>query len=105
MTDNDKYIVFKAAEFAAWHDENVSHLMESPPRPLTDAVVIRLQDVFAEPGLSAYAMAIQTGIDMRAMAIPMHDNTTLINDLGEIRDFFMDQAREAHDYPIKKIPD
>jgi hypothetical protein len=99
MSD-DKYVVMKAEDwekmpFAPNHTSGI----------LTDAVVIRTQDIFAGPGLSAYANAIQTGIDLMREFGGMEDALELIGELEEIRDYFHERAQEALMHPHKKIPD
>jgi hypothetical protein len=110
--ENDKYVVFKSEELI---EADKKHLVLGDlPEPLKDAVVIRLQDVFAGPGLFAYASAIQTAIDimdMEAQMLSMHREETWSTDprtrmqLEELRDFFAEQAQLAVDHPHKKIPD
>jgi hypothetical protein len=67
-----------------------------------DAVVIRRQDVFAGPGLHAYASVVQTAMEL-LMAMADIDEADLEN-LGRVRDYFHEQAVLA-DEIAGKIPD
>lgn len=112
MADDEKYAVFKADDWNTIVDKaaedagyNVMVSTEWFNRMLQDAVVIRTQDIFAGPGLSAYANCIQTAIDlMREVAQPV-SLTEHITRLEEIRDYFFERAQEAFDRPDKHIPD
>lgn len=106
MLSDEKYVVFKRAEFENW----VKNLAAGEPADklvaasaLGDAVVIRKQDVFAAPGLYAYANVIQTGLDLFFMA-GIHD-PEMADRLEVIRDYFADQALDAGNHPRKKVPD
>jgi hypothetical protein len=97
MIDHDKYIVFKRTEFAEW-------LGQSGPTPpdLKDAVVIRLQDVFAYSALNAYGSAIMTTLEI------LDGQGTLPKEnekyLRELADYFAGMADEARRIR-SKVPD
>lgn len=119
MEDN-KYVVFKIGD---WLDQRqvingVSNLPlnEEPaedPRAtldkalkaldaarLDDAVVIRLQDLFAAGVLFTYAGAVQSAIEIMAA-----HNIAPPEDLLATRDHFFELASAAEASPIKKLPD
>jgi hypothetical protein len=98
LTDT-KYLVFKRDEFIDRHGTGKN--VEALP----DAVVIRLQDEFAEAGLSAYAMNIQTVLDV---VEPEAIGTGVYRRLGEVRDYFLEKSHEAGDIRRQgesKLPD
>lgn len=102
---NDKYVVFKRQDaFQAPKDYEPEtgdeHMLIPTHLALEDAIVIRRQDIFAGPGLFAYANAIQTAIDLGTQ-YPTLDPKPL----EELRDFFWEQAMMAKDSPVKKVPD
>jgi len=77
---DDKYVVFKSEDFL---DETV---LPTDVEPITDAVVIRRQDMFAPPALHVYANSI-------AMAVKMIDiNAAERKPLQAIADYFHEQA-------------
>jgi len=99
---NDKYIVFRAVD--------VSMPQIPADKIVQDAVVIRKQDIFAGPGLHAYAAAIQTGLELLFRQLPPEHEMTLeaaheIEYLTRLRDFFFEQAVEAEHAEGKKLPD
>lgn len=100
--ENDKYVVFKREDLDDWLGKFVPSV-DLVPLILQDAIVIRRQDIFAGPGLFAYANAIQTALDL------MDDITEGFFDedghLQELRDFFWEQAMQASHSETKKIPD
>lgn len=112
---NDKYLVFKREEFMEFIqeliDRNIDPAATTPKTigALEDAIVIRRQDVFAAPGLYAYAHTIQTFIDAINFSedwyAAMHSRTPDIEKLEQLRDFFAEMAMMAEQYPSKKIPD
>jgi hypothetical protein len=104
--DNDKYVVFKKQEFDAWWGETREDMNQRLGHfALEDAVVIRLQDVFAGPGLYAYANAIQTAIDLQDMEGCGDLGPERTEQLLQLRDFFAAMAQLAVDRSDKKIPD
>jgi hypothetical protein len=114
MIVNDKYIVFKSEEWIEWLMSPKQRLLpgDKLPEMLPDAVVIRRQDIFAGPGLSAYASAIQTYIEAFRQIIEVEDgrlfveeNVPILGSLIALRDFFHEQAQIAFDHPNKKVPD
>lgn len=109
--DNDKYVVFKREDWRKFAGEVPTSAIQFIPPVLEDAIVIRRQDMFAGPGLFAYANAIQTAIDLRHL-----QGTSLVlrtkeiqqaqlDRLEELRDFFWEQAMMASHSETKKIPD
>lgn len=117
--ENDKYVVMKADEFSDWQRKSnfwwghvtrprLSGDVDEPPgmpEVLEDAVVIRTQDVFAGPGLFAYASAIQTALDIIDMLPGDATKLRQWEKLEPLRDFFQEQAVLAEKSPIKKVPD
>lgn len=110
--ENDKYVVFKREDWQAIKaslDRSVGGgpYEQGQIAPLDDAVVIRRQDIFAGPGLFAYANAIQTAIDL--LKTEQNDATWFHPSderrLEELRDFFWEQAMMASHEEVKKIPD
>lgn len=99
---NDKYVVFKRKDW----DEYLSGGGDDIPNLLEDAVVIRPQDIFAAPGLFAYASAIQTAIDLNYLQNGSKSMLPVpVSKLEDLRDFFFEQAQFAQEYPSKKFPD
>lgn len=92
---NVKYAVFKVRENEMGPDEPMEMIAE-----VKDFFVIRLQDVFAAPGLYAYANVIQTWIDRDIM-----EGKPIPPDLEGLRDYVADLAMKAEQYPVKKLPD
>jgi hypothetical protein len=94
VAENQKYVVFKyneACEYGA--GERVD-----------DAVVIRLQDMFAEHGLRAYAGSVITAMDIiREVGSPLTEKE-LLPELQKLADYFMDKADEASKI-TGKVPD
>lgn len=99
----DKYVVFKKEDYDRFNKHNNDPNHE--PRNLDDAVVIRSQDVFAGPGLHAYAGVVQTAIDLTKMEFGFSDGDDEIAHLEHLRDFFHSKAVDADESPIKKLPD
>jgi hypothetical protein len=101
--ENDKYHVFKSQD-VVFHADLGQYIInatrpDGESTPLQDAYVIRTQDIFAGPGLSAYAMVIQTAIDLRL------GNALNREHLKELRDLFVEASVQAFQSPLKKIPD
>ena len=95
--EEDKYLVFKRADLATRMAFGIpTELMD---QALDDAVVIRKQDVFAGPGLFAYASCIQTALDIGGLAPSVSAR------LEQLRDWFWQQATDAVGNPRKKLPD
>lgn len=91
-----KYVVFKAEE---WDGLNMGQITALPlPEEVPDAIVLRKQDVFAYQALMGYAGAVQTAIE-----VGVFDHDT-INQLGEVRDYFADEAQSAL-VSSHKLPD
>jgi hypothetical protein len=82
-------------------------------KELPDAVVIRLQDIFADTALYNYANAIQTQIEMlRAMRVEhlmeddmVGDYDSMMKRLEDIRDYFFGKANQSRNLDYRKIPD
>lgn len=99
---DSKYIVFKRAD---WEDLQ----KESPEADydefiLEDAVVIRLQDIFAESALFAYAASIRTSCEILEATIGDVDQA-LVDNLNAISDYFMSCGEQASKSLHRKIPD
>lgn len=99
-SDNPKYVVIR------WEDWQEA--MAKVNRPdvqvlaLTDAVVIRLQDVFAPPALDAYANSITVAIEMMQ---GLDDADPIkVKRLREIASYFHEQARISWETE-RKVPD
>jgi len=93
-----KYVVFKKDDFDALMDESPE--ADFWGCQLDDAVVIRLQDVFAQSALFAYASAIRTTIEiLEAMGMDAPAQ------MSETADYFMRMGEKAGKHPIKKVPD
>lgn len=97
-----KYVVFKRADWEALQQESP----ESDPEEfiLEDAVVIRLQDIFAESALFAYAASIRTSCEILEATVTDPD-PALLDNLNEIADYFMSQGELASKGLHRKIPD
>ena len=111
-----EYIVFKLAD---WLDQRqaINKVSNEPTQAhpgkaldaalaaldearLDDAVVIRLQDLFAAGVLYTYAGAVQSAIEIMAA-----HNIPAPTDLTITRDHFFELASAAEAAPIKKLPD
>jgi hypothetical protein len=101
--DDEKYIVFKRAEFMEWmgflstqgpntYAVPVLHA-DAVSLSLPDAVVIRRQDLFASPALATYASCIS-----------MVAKTTKNGELQTVADYFQRQSELAADEGWK-LPD
>jgi len=104
---NEKYVVFKADDWAYFMEQEGSMLsIAEPPQPLDDAVVIRTQDMFAAAGLSAYAHNIRLAMELWRGDGQYAPSSIL--DLRDTADYFMDCSREAEDRLARgdcKLPD
>lgn len=106
---DEKYIVFKREE---WEKKMNALLLEVPQEivadvragAIQDATVIRCQDIFAAPALSAYADAITTTLEITDL-FPREANGQVRAALLKSADFFRDRAEEARGWPSKKLPD
>lgn len=96
MHDSDhKYVTFKREDFlTALRVDQVERLT---PLELSDAVVIRRQDLFASPALATYASCI--GITANLTADPQARQNLL-----DVADYFDRQAALAADEG-HKLPD
>lgn len=104
---DDKFIVFKRAEFNEWAASPIG--TRRLPPPVEDAVVLRRQDVFAPPALDAYASSILTAVEaLDALAAQFDEPPSNIAErakgLREIAEYFSDQARAAWDTE-RRLPD
>lgn len=94
---NEKYIVFKRD---TWDWTEVS-----PKDEVHDAVVIRLQDVFAESALWTYANEIRAAMEILRLMYPASvDSDVLMERLDGIADYFAQMA-DAAGRVTKKVPD
>jgi hypothetical protein len=104
---DEKYIVFKRDAWDEWIKNFQAGGEPMALDTVPDAVVIRLQDIFAGPALHAYASSIST-----VMEIAQASDTPVSvfrpeqwERLNQIRDYFFQQALEADDIRTKKVPD
>lgn len=106
LRSDGKYVVFKVDEWdATCQRYEVAQRDELEDASLGDCVVIRHQDVFAGPGLAAYANAVQTFIEaVEQLGTPIAQESYL-GTMRDLRDYFMTQAQAAFEYPHKKVPD
>lgn len=86
---DQKYIVFKREDF-----ENTSEVLLAE---IEDAVVIRLQDIFAAPALYTYYNSIQVAMTL----LPPNERAALL----PIADYFHEMATMADKTDHRKIPD
>ena len=96
-----KYVTFKREEFTQWMNSVASGLDFGDLREVPDAVVIRLQDVFASSALFAYANSIRTTVEI--LQGSGYDRS-VIDRLNEIADYFVTRAEEATKFD-GKVPD
>jgi len=95
--DRQKYIVYKREEFCFDGQQEYCEL--------EDAVVIRLQDVFAAGALYTYAASIRTTVEILSQRSALGSaEVTEIERLNEIADYFMDMAAKA-EATAGKVPD
>lgn len=90
-----KYIVFKRDEFNKWWQQIVAtdeDYKVTWPSPVTDAVVIRKQDVFAPPALDAYANSIAVVIQLLNQ---MEEHADTVAALSSVADYFHSAAAES----------
>ncbi len=117
LTDS-KYVVFKTEEllqmmggFLPMGDVDCAPVAERMTKAieatmLHDAMVIRSQDVFAGPTLHAYASAVQSTLEIMAIAgVPSGLMTFQVKSLEELRDRFHEAAVVADSVSTKKLPD
>lgn len=99
---NEKYIVFKRDDF---HWENGQDLFDITPKDeVSDAVVIRLQDVFAESALWTYANEIRAALEILWLMGHTPDGNEIVQRLDEIAEYFAEMANAAG-RARKKVPD
>lgn len=99
MSD-EKYVVIKAEDLVPTDSDGLYILKKSSI--LSDAVVIRTQDVFAAGGLSAYGHAI------RSYTSRMKSDEPGRLELDLVANYFFDCAQEADDRLARgecKLPD
>lgn len=100
-----KYVIFKAEEFERYKQRADFYLPPFPPE-IEDGTVIRRQDIFAAPGLSAYADSIQTALSVIQENTQVNaDLRDLIDRLQTLADYFHEEAKKAWTTPYRKIPD
>lgn len=110
MPRDEKYVVLKRQDWEQLlSDVHLDDGGPEPGPPIEDAVVIRLQDLFAGPALHHYAASIRTVIDVftsigidppTAWAAP-----EVTDRLITIADYFHECAVEADRLQTKKVPD
>lgn len=110
MASDSKYVVFHRDYYEQWMNEWPEVNPAEEPLPIDDAVVIRLQDVFAAPALYAYAASIRTAIEIMeraraATGTPRAELDGIVDRLNDIADYFMEQAVKAERSEKMKIPD
>jgi len=96
-----KYYVFKIKD-----DGDVGELV-------TDATVIRAQDVFSAAALEAYSHSITVAIDTMRHLIPSELEDTVVGDkmfaqlsrLQHVANYFNERAEQARQAWPKKLPD
>lgn len=98
MTGNEKYVVFKAEDWAKW-DQHGQTKGELPV--VDDAVVIRLKDPFAPTALFTYANTIMSLVELMEQWIDPLEHTRMI----ELADYFHNQAVTSQTIQDKKLPD
>lgn len=99
VTSTDKYVVIKWEEWDKFLRLHGGAGGLELPEMLTDAHVIREQDIFAYPVFNTYASVVQTVIEtlgMTEQAVPEY--------LYEARDHFFAAAEMAHAAQVK-FPD
>jgi hypothetical protein len=99
MSDtDDKYITFRRADFLEWiasmpaHQERIH--ADTEALEISDAVVIRRQDVFASPCLLTYASMI-------SLVAKNHPTPPVAEELLLIADYFQRQGELAGDEAYK----
>jgi hypothetical protein len=107
LTD-EKYIVFKRDEFnkcmmALLLEVDTSIVNDINSRQVSDAVVIRRQDVFAPPALDAYANSIAVAVKL-AREFGGGHNSLMLDDLEAAADYFHEQAVASWETD-RKVPD
>jgi hypothetical protein len=99
---DEKYIVFKRKPDRGGLTNGPTYM---PEEAIDDAVVIRMQDVFAHAAFSVYAnsIALVAGI-LRSAAT---DETTGVRarQLQDIADYFSKCAEDSYANQDKKLPD
>jgi hypothetical protein len=116
---DDKYVVFKKEDIDQFYDgmgEDGVHcggsagifITDLVERVVSDAVVIRRQDVFAPPALDAYANLISATVtlmvDQGAFIPGVDEEPPAVKRLREISEYFHEQAAQSWD-THRKIPD
>ena len=94
---NDKYVVFKRDDWS-WENVNLT-----PQDEVKDAVVIRLQDVFAESALWTYANEIRAALEILQL-LGIDNDDEHLRRLDEIAEYFCMMA-DAAGRTGKKVPD
>lgn len=87
-----KYVVFKRDEFNDFlkHEPNAGI-----PNPVSDAAVMRTQDIFCAAGATAYANAIQLAVELHVQSGNGFLEDEQLENLYAARDYFFQVAREA----------
>lgn len=96
MINDHKYVVFKRKDWDSY--------MNGGPLPqiLTDATVIRGQDVFAPPALDAYSNAILCTVE--ALTLKDAIETPLVTNLRKVSEYFHERAVDSWN-TNRKFPD
>lgn len=101
---NEKYIVFKRQDWYAWLARSAA--ISEPTdfgwggNEVTDAVVIRRQDLFAPAALSMYAHAIS----IATAVLRIEGEQAMARRLQAVADYFHEQGELATDQ-AHKLPD
>lgn len=109
---DSKYVVFKSEDWSLFADamgEDGVHqggqfgiyITELSDRMLSDAEVIRHQDITAAPIFHHYASAIETILEL-AQQVGLNVNEA---DLRQVADHFHQAAVAAENHPHRKLPD
>lgn len=104
MLDSDKYVVFNREDFFQVIGDVMSHELSGEDLrqrvkevEISDAVVIRQQDVFAPPALDAYANGINVALSLTGPG-------PVASHLRTLADYFHSKAAQSWQM-TRKIPD
>jgi hypothetical protein len=99
----DKYVVFKREEWVSFVNSMPSQVMLHTPLPISDSVVLRMQDRFTASALQAYCDQISATVDI--LDDFGHPSLEMRRRLERLRDTFAEMAHKARQYPYRKVPD
>lgn len=112
---DDKYKVFKIDDYLEAYEalKDEPAMKQLNREDVDDAVVIRLQDLFAEPALHSYASAIGVAIAAMRETVTILDGypdvraeiNAHVEQLQKVADHFHEASLEAADHTHKKMPD